>query len=448
MGYVWLATFLLFPVAGWPLLSHPGFRRFPFASRLVLAGGVGAVLMSFLMTASALLGARWHVGLLIGAAMLIAAGLRAALPSAASDPAVSKEPVAAVGAAGHALSLVAVLTALLATASGAASSPDLVFFWGVKAQHYAAARTVDVAFLQDPFHLFMHAYYPPLVTNLFALASIVAGRFVWTAALLTFPLLLAAIAAGLSGILRAWLAQPAAAAFSALVVSALGYLGMEADIAGNGEMPLLFFETMAMALLLSPHGTERSTQLLAGLLLAGAAVTKVEGLPFVVAAAVLFVLRRHEGAWSAAKRLLLLLSPTAVALIAWFAFGATRRLFLGYGGGGRFLDLHVDHVWTVVKAIGHALSSTGQGLPWLVPLAVLAAAGRLRPPALLPLGVAAALTGFLLFTYIHRSEDPTLWISWSAARVFSPVAMLLGLAATCRRDGEGEDLRTERASRA
>jgi hypothetical protein len=99
-----------------------------------------------------------------------------------------------------------------------------------------------------------------------------------------------------------------------------------------------------------------------------------------------------------------------------------------------------------VKAIGHALSSTGHGLPWLVPLAVLAAAGRLRPSALLPLGVAAALTGFLLFTYTHRSEDPTLWISWSAARVFSPVAMLLGLAATCRRDGEKEALRTERAS--
>lgn len=428
-GLVWLAAFVLLPLAGWPLLAHPAFRWLPFVSRAVLSGGCGAVLVSFAMTTCVLLGIPWNVPALTAAGALLAWGLRALLPDETVDP-VPSEPLGAAGLAAHALALLAVFAALVAALSGAASSPDLLFFWGPKAQQFALARAFDETFMRNPFHHYMHAYYPPLVTNLGAFASIAAGRFVWTAAVLTFPLLLAALALGLPGILRASLGRTAAAVTSALVVAAIGLIGMEADVGGNGEMPLLAFETLAMALLLSPAAARRATALLAGLLLAGAASTKVEALPFALATVFLFaILRRATGRRPAWKVVALLLAPTVLSLSAWFAFGATRGLFRGYAEHGKFLDLHPDHFPVVVEAIARTLAGTAYGLPWLIPLACAAAAARrMTRLARLPLGVAATLIGFLLFTYIHRAEDPSQWISWSAARVFSTVAMLLALA--------------------
>ena len=428
---IWLATLFLLPLAaGSPLLAHPSFGWLPFVSRAVLSGACGAVLVSFAMTACVLLNIPWNVPALAAAAALLAWGLRALLPHEAAGP-LPREPIGEAGWAAHALAFLSVLAALAAAFSGAASSLDLLFFWGPKAQQFALARTFDEAFMRDASHGYMHAYYPPLLTNLWAFASIPAGRFEWTAAVLTFPVLLAALALGLPGILRASLGRTAAAVTSTLVVAALGLIGMEADIGGNGEMPLLAFETLTMALLLSPAATRGPTALLAGILLAGAASTKVEALPFVLAAAVLFaVLRREPEGRSASRTLALLLAPALLSLAAWFAFGASRGLFRGYSGQGRFLDLHPDHFPIVVTAIARTLAGTAWGLPWLVPLACAAArARRLTRAEWFPLGVAATLIGFLLFTYIHRAEDPSQWISWSAARVFSPVAMLVALAA-------------------
>lgn len=430
-GFVWLAAFLLLPLAGWPLLAHPAFGWLPFVSRAALSGACGAVLVSFAMTACVLLGIPWNVPALTAAGALLAFALRVLVPKEPGGP-VLRERLGAAGAAAHALALLAVLAAMAAARAGAASSPDLLFFWGPKAQQFALARTFDEAFMRNEVHGYMHAYYPPLVTNLGAFASIAAGRFVWTAAVLTFPLLLAALALGLPGVLRASLPRTAAAATSALVVAAIGLIGMEADIGGNGEMPLLAFETLAMALLLSPAAARGATALLAGLLLAGAASTKVEALPFVLAAAFLFtVLRRAPGRRPAWKVFALLLAPTVLSLSAWSAFGATRGFFRGYAEYGRFLDIHPDHFPVVVRTIARTLAGTAYGLPWLIPVACAAAAAR-RPArmAWLPLGVAAAVTGFLLFAYIHRAEDLSQWISWSAARVFSTVAMLLALAVT------------------
>jgi hypothetical protein len=128
--------------------------------------------------------------------------------------------------------------------------------------------------------------------------------------------------------------------------------------------------------------------------------------------------------------------PTAATLGAWFAFGATRRLFLGYSGYGRFLDLHLDRLGTVISAVAGSLAATGRALPWLVPLACLLLALPLGRRWMLPIGTAAALTAFFLFTYLHQADDPSLWISWSAARIFSPVAVLFSLTASLSRPGK------------
>lgn len=133
------------------------------------------------------------------------------------------------------LSGLSILAALVATLSSAATSPDLLYFWGPKAQAFAAARTIDASFLRDSTLLYMHPSYPPLVTNLLAFASQVAGRFPWLAATLTLPLLLAALALALPGVLRLAAPRRLAWASSALILAALGYFGHGLGIAGNAD---------------------------------------------------------------------------------------------------------------------------------------------------------------------------------------------------------------------
>jgi len=433
IGGLWLLTLCLLTLCGFPLLAHPAYRSLGFASRVVLSGAVGAVLMSAAMTGAVLVGVHWNETALAVTAVLLAIGLRLAVRGD-SGTTPRAESLGMVGAAAVALSVLAIGAALLAAWSASATSPDLVFFWGAKAQQFARARTVDVPFLQDAFHRYMHIYYPPFVTNVDAFATMTVGRFPWTAAILTFPLLVAALAAGLPGLLRHDLSRPAAAAWSALAVAAIAAAGIGADVAGNAEMPLLLFETLAAGLLVSAEARRGAIQLLAGILLAGAVTAKVEGLPFAAAVVALFLAAGvpREERPSAAWRLVL---PGALCLGGWFLFGATRRLFVGYGGEGTLFDLHPGRLIVVAGDVGKALAATGYGLPWLVPLAALIAAAasslRVSRRAWIPLGTAAVLTGFFLFTYLDRAEDPALWISWSAARIFIAVAMLLVIAGAC-----------------
>jgi len=437
-GFLWLAAWLLLPIPGIPLLAHAAFAGLPRIGRAVLAGAVGAVLISFAMTLFALAGVAWSIGGVIVAALVLGLLLRVCVSRAPSGEAAPSGRLRVVGVLAAGVAGSAVLAALLATGVGATGSPDLVFFWGAKAQQFAALRTIDAAFLREPFLLYVNADYPPLVTNLYAFATIAAGRFPWLAATGTFPLILAALALALPGILRGATDRRRASAVSALVVAALAVIGIRAGIAGNGDMPLLFFETLSVAALLSTAVPQPARDWLAGSLLAGAATTKVEGLPFALAAAGLALFFPRGSSDSAPVRAPRLLTPTVLTLSAWFAYGASRHLFLGYSRQGQFLDLHLELLGTVFRSVAAALSSIAGGLPWLVPLlCLIAARPRLRAAAL-PLGTAGALVAFLLFTYLHRAEDPRLWIFWSAARVFSPVAALLGLAATGALAGRDE----------
>jgi hypothetical protein len=438
-GLVWLATLLPVALPGAVLLAHSAFARLPLAARAVLAGAAGAVLVSFAMTVFALFAVPWSLPGVLAAAVVLAFLIRPALrPSDRSawstPPGASSPPDRRISRLGAALSWVTVASAALATAAGSASSPDLIFFWGPKAQRFALARTVDARFLADPYLSYMHAYYPPLVTNLYALCSLGAGRMSWTAATFLFPLLLAALALALPGLLRTATSAPRAAAASALTVCALAVIGTEADIGGNAEMPLLVFEATAIAILISPLAEGPAGQLLAGILLAGAVCAKIEGLPFAAGAIAAFVWMRPRGGGSRAAALRLL-SPAVVSLGAWFAFGASRRLFRGYSGEGSLLAFHPEYALVVLRAVGETLAATAFGLPWAIPLlCLLAVSGRLERNARLPLMTAAALVAFLLFTYLDRPENPVNWIAWSAARVLSPIPMLFSLAAACARD--------------
>ena len=424
MTAIWIAPLLLLPLVGAPLLMRPAFGRLGAAARVVLAGAVGAVLVSFVMTLCSLAGVAWSIPVLAAGATVLAWGLShtSAFAGASAAPRGTRGgPVAILAAVASAG---AVAAAALATRLGAATSPDLFFFWGTKAQRFAAAGRVDVAYLTAPFHGFLHSYYPPLVTDLGVFASMAASRFSWDGAMATFPLLLAALAVGLPGTLDGGRDRVAAA--SALAVSAISLGGIRASIAGNADPPLVFFEALAIAVLMRRDAGEPANQWLGGLLLAGAAASKVEGLPFALAASALAL--RHDGARPTVRAAARLLGPTAAMLGAWFVFGLSRRLFHEYSEYGPFSEVHLDHLGAVLAAVSRALGETARGLPWIVPALALAAGGRIPRTARLPLGAAAALVAFLLFAYLHLASDPTLWIRWSAPRVLLPVAAMFSLA--------------------
>jgi hypothetical protein len=433
-GYLWLASFACCPLTGWPLLAHSSYRRFSFPARTGFAFAAGAVLISSWMTVLAVLGVSWNPILLVLLASATSLALRRLLiVEPAPDRARLDEPEGgAVEKLALGISGISMLVALVATASSAATSPDLLLFWGAKAEAFAAARTIDASYLRNPYLLYMHPSYPPLVTNLFAFATQVAGRLPWGAASLTFPLLLAVLGFSLPGALRLGVPRRIAWVASAFVVSALGFLGNDVDVAGNADPWLWTFEILAMALLVSSAARSEGIQLLAGLLLAGAVTAKVEGLLFALACLLLFLLLRRKEI-RIGRALVLLAVPSTVSLGAWFFLEAIRHVFFGYEQYGRFLDVHWDRLPLVLSSIGNVVWSGGWALPYLLPIgALLLASARTRFPWL-PIGVSLALSVFFVFTYLHGDPDPSEWIGWSAGRIFSVISALLAIAAVCRR---------------
>ena len=433
-GYLWLASFACLPLAGWPLLAHASYRRFSLVGRIGLSFASGAVLVSGWMTVLALSGLHWQPAVLVALAVATAFLLRLALSSErATVAAPRKEPAAGfLERSPLFLAAISVAAVFAASASAAATSPDLLLFWGPKAQAFAAAGTIDASFLRDPALRYMHASYPPLVTNLYAFATQIAGRLPWGASALTLPMLLAVVTLALPGVLALAAPRRIAWAASALLIAALGYLGQTLTMAGNADPWLWTFEALAMAILIGPAALSGSGQLLAGLLLAGAVTAKVEGLLFALAAFALFLLLRGKDL-RIGRATVLLLAPSAVLLGSWFAFEATRQVFSGYEQYGPFLEIHRERLPGVLSEIGRALWSPGQGLPYFLPLAGLLLAPGKRRTLWLPVGVAIVLCVFSVFTYLHGDPDPALWISWSAGRIFSVIPALLAIAAVCRR---------------
>ena len=83
---------------------------------------------------------------------------------------------------------------------------------------------------------------------------------------------------------------------------------------------------MDRAVGIAPQASAPSLQALAGVLLGGAAASKVEGLPFVLTAIAAFLLwgPKSGSTWRTAMRLG---GPTLVIIGSWFLFGASRRRF-------------------------------------------------------------------------------------------------------------------------
>lgn len=433
-GVIWLLSLGVCAIAGAPLLHHAEYRRFVFLGRCLLAAAAGAVSLSWTMTFFALLGVRWNAVGVAAVGTAVCLGLRVLLPSGGREvpPQRSGSRLGSVGLAAIACGAAVVIIAFLSTWAGQTTSPDLLYFWGPKAQRFAEARTIDPTFLGNPLLDYLHSDYPPLLTNLYAFATIAAGSFSWWASIVLFPVLLGATGIVVASILASEYSRDWASLHAGLMTCALGVVGIQAMISGVAEMPLLFFEMVAVALLILERRLTNGILLLAGLCLAGAAGTKVEGLPFALAVALLFVVTLPAGA-RRARPLSFLLAPTAITLIPWFLFGAENGLFRFYRGYGSLFEIRWGNVSAVAAEMLRSIAEVGYGLPFLLPFLVFLAAPAKTRAVRLPIVTAVALICFLLATYLSAREDPRQLISWSTARVLSPVAGLLVLAASTSR---------------
>jgi hypothetical protein len=437
-GAVWLGALILLPVAGAIPISHPAFRRFSAIGRVAVAGGVGGVVVGTAMTLCAVLGWRWSL-LSVGA---IAAALgtlarvcvprrdgTSLIPKTLLTPTLSRRE-RGIAIVSRVVIGCAIAAAFVSAASSAATSADLVLLWGPKAQQFAATRTIDAAYLGNPALEYMNTAYPPLVTNLYALGSMLAGRFSWGGAMLTFPILLLALAAALPSALELRRLPRVSLPWCALAVAVLASAGAKLQVAGNGDMALLFFEATLLALLIGPARLDPALQFLAGLLFAGAATAKVEGLPFTLAAGALFIVANRRNTRMLPTAIRLWTAP-AFSLGLWFLYGAERRLFAGYRGFGPVLQIFWERLASVLVAIGKALGDVHHALPFLLPAVLFLLVAPKTLSGWVPAAVGAVLALFLLFNYLH-GPDPTEWIGWSAGRVLLPLPVFLTLSSASR----------------
>jgi hypothetical protein len=197
----------------------------------------------------------------------------------------------------------------------------------------------------------------------------------------------------------------------------------------NAEAPLLFFETVAVAALLTEDANARPSRFLPALMLMGAVLTKVEG----SVAAILIVLGTAardlvEKRADRGRSLLRLALPPAAAVSAWFLFQSHFGLRPGFRGHGGLFALHFDHLGAIFASLPVALDAGTRWVSWALPLVLLVAA---RPAAarLLPaLTLSIGLLAFLVFDYLHDPASPATRIHWTAPRVSQSALSALILA--------------------
>ena len=439
-----LATLSL-AILGAGAVFHPSLRQASLAARAAAAFGAGAVILTLSGMLLTGVGIRWSLPALaaIPIAVSLAAGFAWRRKPAVPMPAMAAgrcARLALLGVAGVSLALLG-----WALVRGSATSVDYLFFWGIKAARFAEVRGVDVELLRFPF--FGHAVvdYPPLVPIVQAFGALAAGELPWRTVPLTSLFWVAAAAPLLRSLLRRKLDGDSATAVTAFWIAAMTASVATSLSGANAEAPLLFFESIAVAALLTEDAA--SSRFVPALMLAGAVLTKVEGtvgaILIVLGAAARDAFERRPGLL---RRSAWLALPPAAAVSAWFLFQQHFGLRPGFRGHGGLFALHFDHLGTVLADLPLALESGTYGLSWILPFLLLVAA---RPAAvrLLPaLALCAGLLAFLVFDYLHDREDPAIRITWTAPRVSQPALSALILASGLA--SLGPDRRRRRSTKA
>jgi hypothetical protein len=406
---------------------HPSVRDFSWPARFAAALAAGSVLLTVEATLFSMLGIAWSVGtlavpLLLVSALLLFVWIRKVAGVEPERPLPTYRSMALV------LSSLGFLYLLLSLALSASTSVDYLLFWGVKAVRFAEARGIDAAFLRSGYSYHAVPDYPPLVPILQAWGALASGKMPWRLNPILSAVWAIAAAALLVPLLRRKLGAPA------WVVLALWSVALSFSLAysysgGNAEAPLLFFETIAIASLLTESETDPS-RFLAGIALCGAVLTKVEGtaaaLALIAGTFARDLTLKRRRAISGALRLTI---GPALGLVVWFSYQTSAGLQVGYRPHGELLRLYPSHWSSIAKNMLYFLNAGTLWLSWTVPLLFLAwfvNRWRLVLPAL---ALALGLMGFLVFDYLHDKDDPAVRIGWTLPRASQPALSALVLGA-------------------
>jgi hypothetical protein len=413
---------------------HPSVRSAPVGARLAVAWAAGIVVLAVTAMVCSVAGVGWSVGTL--AAPALAASVVLGLWWRRHEPLPGVGLVAApprVGAlAGVAVGggLLHLTLACLTTRSGAS---DLLFFWGVKAVHFADAGGFAAPALTGPYALHTHPTYPPLHPVVLAWSVLVAGELPWRLVPMTSVLFLVAAVPIVVWLLRPRLGPAHALAVTGFWTVALAGALVQSGSGGNAEAALVLFETIAVAALLGAGPRAREPWWLAALGLVGAVLTKSEG----AVAAVLVIVglglrdRLWCGRWCWQRAARVAAAPAA-AWALWLGVRMHAGLPLLDPIRERALAVSFEFVGTILRVGARVLHGGVLGLAWLVPLLLLAVACRRRrvDAGLLPaLTLVVGLIVFLVLYYLHARGNPVDLITWTAPRVTLPALSALILAA-------------------
>jgi hypothetical protein len=419
-----VAAFLLVLFGAGPArrLCPRGFSPWGLAG---VAYGLGALLLTVESLALSAAGVPWTLASL-ALPLLALSGALFFAGRGSQDPLrpAGRIPLAALVAGSLAAAHLA-----FSLASSAGNSVDFVLFYGVKAALFAASRGIPSAVMNHL--LFTHAAprYPPLMPIVEAWGIVVAGKMPWRfAPAVTLTWYLAAVAA-IGSRLRRRLGPRGGAGVAAYWACAMALSFAWSYSGGDGEAPLVFYVAAAAAWLLTEEPGE--SRLLPSLFLAGAALSKQEGLLAALALTAGVFLRdaMEKRPRGVVRAILPALFPVA-AVFAWFGYEKLAGLPVGYRPPGAIAHMDPRLLPAILPDVLRNLDAGTFGLSWALPIVVLAANPKKFVRWIPALTVGAAILAALLATYASPvSIDRSVVIARTLPRACQPVLSLLILGA-------------------
>ena len=437
-GAIYLLAHGLVAVLGLPVLWMGEVRSWSLPARAAAAFAVGAVVLAVESTLSTMLGVDWHPAIILGPPLLLAVFMaRRARGVKSSTGRAAFRPGSGAAAFGLLVGGVAVGHLTLSLVTARATSTDFLLFWGVKAVHFAGAKAVDPMLLRHPWFIHAQPFYPPLVPTLDAWSVLAAGHMPWRAAPLVAVLWFVAAAILILQIQRHQIGDRNAVLVCAFWMAALSASLVSSFSGANAEAPLLLYETTAGILLLTEGPKpDVGRRTLAGIFLAGAVLTKVEG---TVGSVLLILGTVLRDLFVAGRRLRwretagLLVPPVGAGLL-WWSYVRQFGIPSSYSAKGRLTEIHWGKLAELAGPLVEGLSAGTAWLAWILPLLLILGVARQRRygEALPGIVASAGLFAFFVFLYLHETTSQAMRISWEIPRISQPpLSLLIVVAALC-----------------
>ncbi|HYN41027.1 MAG TPA: hypothetical protein VE129_04555 [Thermoanaerobaculia bacterium] len=362
-------------------------------------------------------------------------------------------PVSAVAGAIGGLTCAVLLAHALSTP---VTGWDGLMTWVPQVRLMRAERTATPAAFRDPWVWVTHPQYPPLVSLVQVTGlEIVDAPVDERAGRVVFPLFFAAFLALLHRTARLLTRSARAAAVAAALAAMTPFLAFSDHGGAKGayaDVPLAAFLGGALAVLLC-GGLRSGAGLAGGLLLAGAVLTKTEGIPLASGLSVLLLLvavaglRRRPRAVRRARALRMLRSALAAAVLlgasiallhAWRA-EIPNRYTEDYGAILAATRLEAREIGSKLATVAPSLAAglfdvTKWGLLWplLVTLSMVRPGALRRRAALAAGGLVLGPVAIALAAYaVHWNPISLADVSWDRFLVQGAFGtfLLLGLVA-------------------